>query len=1090
MRLTNTALVALQASMTLALIIPNEEIKKDLSKQSDKISELSEPFNKDYHGYEKTTKVTTYKFFPPKDGKHHLGEKYHENDRENDRSQGVKDKDDEDSSDEVNEYNHGYKHKHKAKEEHKEEEEEDDDDDDDEDKPPRILSLLPKEATPSGQAHAEKKNDTQKTESNNVHKTIHRHGKHPKRSIDINIHAPTVNVYPDSDDQHGDYGKKIIDIHHGPIHKHQDGHKYDDKKNHAKLTQDKHSNHGSKKDHDKHNESTHRDKELKHSDAHDTSHHEDHHDNHHDCHQGCHHDYHHNNDHKDHHDNLKKILGLVKEHQSNPKPTHGHKESKHSEHQHEDEDKHDGSTHGHHSHNKPTYGLKETDHAEYPHAADLKHLRLPKDWHQNSGKDCSHHESNEDHHSDHELNKDLPSHHKPIYRHKEHFEHKHDDGSKHIKLTQDHHAHHKPSYWFKKVSHPESFKEPEHHDDYQKYEHNHEDDKLHKDHSSHGEPTYRYKEHSKYQHDDDKKHIKYTTKEHSLHDEPANRDEESKDHASDHKFQHHDDMKSHRDHHSHHESPYQHNEFEHSEYLHIPATNVGQEGHAEHDDHRSDDRLHLKQGHGSSHMKRTNKFDPNAPLPRLKTLHLLNIEALQPQDRKRIALGLPLDEETRKAFGEFEQWSCTPELITKLNAMYAAIVDDPKYKPFIDYINTKRKMIGGTGKDRMKRSAPRISSEALAKIDHMEPNLRRLAAEQLDFHPSLTNEFESCGKLTPKMIEKLNKEYARVYNNPKYMKIIAKFNSKSKRSGTKDRKEKKSVKENNTKREKEWAPKKLTKAQRIKIGDLPETYRSQAASALDFPKDLAEQFTRMRIYRGKLLDRINKEYARCQKDPKYADFLKKLDKYAKHKRSTTSTPELTDQQLKKLGLMSEDERKEVVKEFDLDETLAREFINAKDTKRRELTDSLVKKLNEAHSHKSGNLEEIKKNIRENNSKDLNLGEALEKESVNAKELTVSLLEKLRHAVEVAIEHLKGRKTLEKLFESTEKKQKHDNKKAEAKKLDKRTSDDKLQGKLEESKKNGWCNEFIGELETTWDKSEAEAKIENKVEQKVEEKKSG
>ncbi|KAF9784280.1 hypothetical protein IL306_007380 [Fusarium sp. DS 682] len=887
-----------------------------------------------------------------------------------------------------------------------------------------------------------------------------------------------------------------------------------------------------------------------------------------------HHDSHHHDEH--HHDKKKHSKSAEDDHHHQYEPKYGYKKPEHAEYKHDDENKHIKLTKDFKSGYKPSYKYKVAEHNDYPHRPH-KHTEEPKD----------------DHHSHHESEKKHHSHKEPSYMYKEHAKDKYGDEKKHIKLSDDRSSRYEPSYEHKKLDSDHDGKEEDQHH-------------KHKEPISlywpYRKPVFSYKEQAKYKHDDEKKHVEQSKDRYSQH-RPTYHHKDHDHHHDDKEQEHHEDHRKSKDHFSQ-DKPnyrYKHNDdrkygkFEKEHKYHREPTFRKESKH--HDDPEEpqfsyythpnqlergtykgkyDDML--KSGNwnevGVLHTKRSDKFDPNAPLPRLKTLHILNIEALKPEDRKRIALGLPLDEATRKEFGEFKE--CSPELITKLNAMYAEIVDDPKYRAFIKYINTERKMIGGTGKDRKrsapeispqslakiegmepnlrrlaaqkldfppklveefancgklapgmieklnkeyervhdkpkyakiidklksetKRSLPKISSPALAKIEAMEPNLRRLAAEELDFPPKLVEEFANCGKLSHGMIQKLNMEYARIYNNPKYAKILQKFNSKAKRSKNQD------------KDQGQEEPKKLTELQLKKIGKLPRLYRLMAAKRLDFPKDLRKEFAKKKIYNGELLERLNKEWARVQKDPKYKKIVDKITKMGKGKRSV---PQLTEQQLERLLQLNKYDRQALAKHLDLDESLAHEFINAykmtpllkeklnkmfavvyKTTKHYVLLNFLDDKLSKRHEHVDWfntpklRLDTIPPHVREELALQLDLEPEDKKEFINWESNThfsPTLLRKIKFQLKTNTEVIRHRHYLlgfirwadslvPKPFKPLD---------PDSKKLVKK-SDEKLKEKLKKTKENGWCNEFVGELENTW--KSTEEKTESKSDKEEEKK---
>ncbi|EXK33289.1 hypothetical protein FOXG_06102 [Fusarium oxysporum f. sp. lycopersici 4287] len=514
------------------------------------------------------------------------------------------------------------------------------------------------------------------------------------------------------------------------------------------------------------------------------------------------------------------------------------KKSKPSE---DDQDSYNESEKEHHSHERPSYLYKE--HAEYKHDDNKKHIKLSEDrsshyepGYKHQELDSHHDEKKNGYDHDHEdSEKGQYSHDKPISQYKKKFDYKHDDEKKHIQLSKDHVSQHKPTYHYRKPDHQhddkdhEQPKRPEPHHDDQEAEH-HGGYKKSKDHYSYDKPRYQYKEHSEYKHDDDS--------ERGSLDQRVKLDRKHIDHyrKSGHHKDHEDETKAYKDH----------------------------------------------QSRREPHAKRSNKL-----VPKLNTTQILNLEALKPQDRKRLAMGLPLDEQTRKEFGEFKD--CTPKLITKLNAMYATIVDDPKYAPFIKYINTERKF-----SDR-KRSASELTPEMLAKIEAMDPMIRGIAADQLDFDAKLKKEFVSAGKLYPGLIKKLEKEYARIVKDPKYKKILEKLKSHGKRS----------------------SPPKIPNRILKKIEAMDPVLRRVVAEKLDLPAKLTDEFVDCGKLDQHMIHKLNWEYARIYNDPKYKEILQEFNTKSKRSKGQDENTQdelkpLTKDEMKEEAKFKEEAREEVL----------------------------------------------------------------------------------------------------------------------------------------------------------------------------------
>jgi hypothetical protein len=1320
MRLTNTVLIALQASMGLGLVVPKDNIKKEVAEHKHKTSDDAIPYKKNFQGYEKITKITAHRYYGPKDHKHHHEEKEHDDENDDDKeehghhSHEVKEKHDKDDHHHESKKHDDDDHDHKAKGKgHKDKEEDDeedkkhdhDEDDDDEDEAKKHKLIYhteeykkakkgTKEKVPvfkdvvleTPQRHKPKHEDEQKhdkeekkdkpnSKDGKMYKYIHRNGMDHKRDVDINIHAPTYELHHDSDKKQGHGNAKFVKIlrvssqgsHETKYPKYQ----HDVEKKHRKPTKAYHPLHKSLHQHDKSKHNDEHDKEKQHyiddetarkliklmgagylgephkvdknhyslpkpHREHIKSKHYDSHDrgnfgsekkypqsgpettkplldivddffNEDNGHRGSpekqvyryksypSHD-HSDKDHTSHHDERKSHLNPSKDHQRQYEPKDGYK-SKHVADEHlnekdrtallnairyvydssynpnapkyverphktkpsrDDQDSHHESEKEHHSHDRPSYRYEE--HAEYKHDDNKKHIKLSegRSSHYEPGykrkEPDSHHDEKESSH-DHEhedSEKDQYSHYKPISQYKKNFDYKHDDEKKHIKLSKDRVSQHRPTYHSKKLEPHHDDKEAEHHEAHNES----------KDHHSHDKPSYWYKEHSEHKHDDDSERGPF--------DQRVKLDRKPIDYyrkSEHHKAHEQDDTKSYRDH----------------------------------------------QSHREPHTKRSNKPNPNTPLPRLNATQICNLEYLQKYDRERIVHGLPLDEDGKSQFCDMEEIS--PELIVKLNAMYAKIVDDPKYAPFIKYLATDRGLEEDTENNR-KRSAPEISPEALAKIEAMNPILRGVAADKLDFNPKLkkefvnarklypglikklnkeyarviknpkykkiveklkspekrsspptisnetlkkieamdpilrrvmaekldlpsklTDEFVDCGKLDHVMVQKLNWEYSRIYNNPKYKKILKEFNTNSKRSEgndelkdwikdeLKDLDKVETTTDETTKDENKETPKKLTENQLRALGSVPPVYREIVAIALDFPKGLKKQVMKNAVYKGELLDTMNKEWDRVQTDPKYKNFVKKMERVDKkvqelrdkkkeeskdkNKIRERSVHQLTEKQLESLLQLNKYDRQALMRKLKLDQSLAHEFVNAS-----KLTPHFIEKFNDAIAKIAGTpehqellklvgqkppkdekedqaeeealkLESVKQEVRMEIAKDLELDKSTEKEFLEAEELAGSLLEKLKKGF--AFKRLKNitkskkddTKHLELVEElirvATLKQEEAEYKESQRKDSEKNKkltkTDEKLKEKLKKTKDNGWCNEFVGELEGTWNTSE-------------------
>ncbi|KAF5668555.1 hypothetical protein FHETE_5246 [Fusarium heterosporum] len=508
-------------------------------------------------------------------------------------------------------------------------------------------------------------------------------------------------------------------------------------------------------------------------------------------------------------------------------------------------------------------------------------------------------------------------------------------------------------------------------------------------------------------------------------------------------------------------------------------------------------------------------IDPDAPLPRLSTHQLLNIEGIPHWKRKYVVDKLPFDDESKKQFMEFKELDA--DMITKLNELYAAIYYDDKYDGIKDHINrpskyTAKWVTKEIGLHKRNAKAPKLTQKQLDTIENLKPYQRTMAAQKLDINPKLARELFKAKKLTPELVDALNKEYVRIWENrEKYKTVLGMLNVKWKRG--------------------EKCDPELSDTQIAELKSLGADTRILAAYAFDFPKPLVEEYAVIKVFTPEFIAKLNKEYARVLKEPKkYERVLKRLG--AKRKRSA---PGLTDAQMARLIYLSAHDRKILAKEINLDEETTRKFVEAE-----HLTPELVTKFNSLHAlvhdkheskppyHLSGHLndrhkrdasgpdkeaEELGKNekeVREMIAKDLELDESLTEEFVLAKKLTTSLVEKFNDILEDKQEDSWYQDILRKIlgeFKSAEvfdqekvkisfgknpeaknssdkdlkanttsnedlKAKASSDKELKAKVALGKTprtkipSDQGLKAKLSKSKENGWCNEFLGELEDT------------------------
>ncbi|WZH41780.1 uncharacterized protein QYS62_002738 [Fusarium acuminatum] len=411
--------------------------------------------------------------------------------------------------------------------------------------------------------------------------------------------------------------------------------------------------------------------------------------------------------------------------------------------------------------------------------------------------------------------------------------------------------------------------------------------------------------------------------------------------------------------------------------------------------------------------------DPNAPLPRLSTHQLLNIEGIPQWKKKYVAKKLPLDEETKKDFIENKELDA--EMITKLNELYAVMFYDRKYRNVKDFLNRPSKYTsGGTGLRKRQpenEKSPKLTQEQLNKLINTPRSHRGWLAGMLDMEKDIGKEFVTAKEFRPQLIEKLNKEYARVWKDrKKYKHVLDKIGVKWKRYE---------------------APSPRIRPDQLADWERLDSYgRQMIAMALGFKKEVRMEFCYTPKFTPELIEKLNKEYARCLKHPKkYKHTLERLNNVWWPDRPTRFKPEKHVD--KRVSIDSHREGSEV--ESGLDEEI----------------EELLK---------------VKKEVREHIAKELNFDISLTEEFVLAKKLTNSVVQKFKKALEETKISPKTRQLLKKLVDKHEAKQAAYNQERVNISLG-----ENLKTKNNKQKKGKWCKEFMGELEDTLNVSEKEVK---------------
>ncbi|OBS19646.1 hypothetical protein FPOA_11371 [Fusarium poae] len=402
--------------------------------------------------------------------------------------------------------------------------------------------------------------------------------------------------------------------------------------------------------------------------------------------------------------------------------------------------------------------------------------------------------------------------------------------------------------------------------------------------------------------------------------------------------------------------------------------------------------------------KEVKKIDPNKPLPRLSTVHLLNIEKLSEWKREALVAAMPMmDDEFKMEFLTFQE--LTPEFIAKLNELYAILLETADGRRIIEFITRRPKYVPSS-----KRSVRELSEKEIKRIEELSPVIRQIVAKKLDFDPKLTQELADAEELSDDLIKKLNKEYARVMSDPKYAKIVKSFLSKSKR-----------------------AEPKLTKEMISKTEELSPATRMMAGKKLDFDPKLTLELANAGKFSDDLIEKLNKEWARIASDPKY---LKIIERFVSKPKSKRAEPELSKEMISKVESMSPSMRMMAAKKLDMDPELTTEMANTD-----KFTPELIEKLNKEYAriskdpkykslldkigfkHKRADeapelseiqlkkLEELSPEIRVKAAKRLRMDEKLSAELINTKKFTPELIEKLKKHYVLRYKQYKEKKVI-------------------------------------------------------------------------------
>lgn len=409
------------------------------------------------------------------------------------------------------------------------------------------------------------------------------------------------------------------------------------------------------------------------------------------------------------------------------------------------------------------------------------------------------------------------------------------------------------------------------------------------------------------------------------------------------------------------------------------------------------------------------------------TKEMLNkIEGLSPIMREIVAKKLDFSPELSDELANVDKLS--DDLVARLNKEYARITRDPKYKSLLDKIGFKQKRA---------EKAPELSKAELTKIEGMSPSLRLMVAKRLGIDAKLSIELANAVTFTPEMIKKLNKEFARVYNDPKYEDILAQLISKSKRTFTRE----------------------LTDQQLDKISNMSESERRMIAEKLNFKKELADEFIKSEQFTPHLVKKLNEVYNQIFGGHKYNELVDHFrNNFKRHvvpeskgeeeKQEEKQEKEEEKEDTKGLKNITKQIREQIIKDLDFKVNLDGEFLYAQ-----RITESLIEKLGDLVRDIILELEweEIVEDL-------LDEDEAPEEKETSDTKKTTKTPETESLSIETTTE-AQGNQTVSAQNSTT---------------ISGRQPTSDLDEKLEQSKKNGWCKEFLGTLKDTWDDSVDEA----------------
>ncbi|KAJ4131750.1 hypothetical protein NW768_005947 [Fusarium equiseti] len=410
------------------------------------------------------------------------------------------------------------------------------------------------------------------------------------------------------------------------------------------------------------------------------------------------------------------------------------------------------------------------------------------------------------------------------------------------------------------------------------------------------------------------------------------------------------------------------------------------------------------------------------------------------EERKKWLMERGTKEKTAEELADIERW--TQADLEKLEAEFIRFKSITKYRrlhyknPYIDP--------GVDRKVKRESEAPGITQEQLEKIIGMSSSARKIAALQLGISQELSEEVAYADTFSPELIKKLDKEYRRIKSDPKYNAVLKKFgNNKTKRDSY---------------------HKELTEQQLDKILHMKKSERRLIAETLNFKKDLAEEFIDCEEFTPHLVKTLNEVYSQVKGGRSY-NKLKELFSDHEKRQLVPSTMNISQTE------RDPDWEVNLSPQFNSVQGLAEQFIKrlgemihdkveeAKKQLKQQSVDDSAKK-NKAPKGESSDAQQATVDTEATPS--FNATKALDELIAGNSNKTVSSQNATGLTAPQAISNLNTTELLEPRDTASQ----NVTEIAADQPASNQTSTDSLQDKLEQSKKNGWCNEFLGGLENT------------------------